>query len=226
MKVRELKALIQEAIIGALQEKHIGFDKLKNSLAHKKGVTDPGAVAASIGNKKYGKGAMQRAAHSGHSLEETQELDHTDPQFLAKFAQKLARMISTGTAGWRAATEMMLDQEFLDNMAHGDLGKLEQMAVDLGASPRRVGEACEILRTDLLTAIKDAQEMETLDESPPEGWHGTVAAMKQHHHTGPGKITNPYALANWEKSQGEHPHYKEQPTSKHGTPVKKKSDKE
>ena len=41
--------------------------KLKKSLSGK-GVKDPGAVAASIGRKKYGKGKFQKAAANGKSL--------------------------------------------------------------------------------------------------------------------------------------------------------------
>lgn len=70
-------------------------------------------------------------------------------------------------------------------------------------------------------ALEELQD-EKLLESPPSGWHGTVAAMKQHGHTGKGKITNPYALAHSMKNKGYEPHYKEQPSSKRGRPVKKK----
>lgn len=43
-----------------------GFDKLKGELAHEKGVRNPGAVAAAIGRKKYGKKSFQQhaAAHA------------------------------------------------------------------------------------------------------------------------------------------------------------------
>lgn len=61
-----------------IDEKHIGFDKLKGKLAHEKGVTDPGALAAAIGDKKYGKAKMHHAAASGHAIhEEDGEDEHT-----------------------------------------------------------------------------------------------------------------------------------------------------
>lgn len=47
---------------------YVGFSKLKKQIAAKGNVRDPGAVAASIGRKKYGKKAMSKAAHSGRSL--------------------------------------------------------------------------------------------------------------------------------------------------------------
>lgn len=56
--------------VQALMEKYMGFKKLKKlkkSLSGK-GVKDPGAVAASIGRKKYGKGKFQKAAANGKSL--------------------------------------------------------------------------------------------------------------------------------------------------------------
>lgn len=43
------------------------FDKLKNKLAHRKGVTDPGALAAYIGREKYGKAGMAKKAAAGRS---------------------------------------------------------------------------------------------------------------------------------------------------------------
>ena len=47
---------------------YIGFDKLKAKLGHQKGVTNPGALAASIGRKKYGKKAFQKHAAAHESL--------------------------------------------------------------------------------------------------------------------------------------------------------------
>jgi len=47
---------------------YTGFDKLKRQLAHKPGVTDPGALAASIGRAKYGAKKFQKAAGQGKSL--------------------------------------------------------------------------------------------------------------------------------------------------------------
>lgn len=44
---------------------YIGFKKLKSKLAKKPGVTDPGALAASIGRKKYGAKKMAQKAAAG-----------------------------------------------------------------------------------------------------------------------------------------------------------------
>lgn len=38
------------------------FDKLKNKLGRRKGVSDPAALAAYIGDKKYGKEGMAKKA--------------------------------------------------------------------------------------------------------------------------------------------------------------------
>jgi hypothetical protein len=51
-----------------LAEAYVGFGKLQKSLAGRKGVRDPGAVAATIGRAKYGKGPFQRAAAKGKSM--------------------------------------------------------------------------------------------------------------------------------------------------------------
>ena len=51
------------------------FAKLENKLSHKKGVTDPGALAASIGRKKYGNAKMNKMAKAhmadGGSVEDS-----------------------------------------------------------------------------------------------------------------------------------------------------------
>jgi hypothetical protein len=47
---------------------YIGFDKLKAKLARKPGVTNPGALSAFIGRKKYGKKKFQKAAAKGKSM--------------------------------------------------------------------------------------------------------------------------------------------------------------
>jgi hypothetical protein len=51
-------------------EEHIGFKKLKNKLSHEKGVTNPGALAARIGRKKYGAKKMNAAAKAHHAVKE------------------------------------------------------------------------------------------------------------------------------------------------------------
>ena len=45
---------------------------------------------------------------------------------------------------------------------------------------------------------------ETIKEVAPEGWEGTVKAMKKEK-----DIDNPYALAHWMKNKGYEPHKKE-----------------
>jgi hypothetical protein len=45
-----------------------GFAKVKADVAKEPGVRDPGAVAASIGRKKYGAAKFQKAAASGTKM--------------------------------------------------------------------------------------------------------------------------------------------------------------
>lgn len=47
---------------------YVGFDKLKSQIAAKGNVRNPGAVAASIGRKKYGKAKFQKAAARGTKM--------------------------------------------------------------------------------------------------------------------------------------------------------------
>lgn len=53
--------------MAAKKGKHIGFAKLKSELAQKPGITNPGAVAASIGREKYGDAKFQKMAAQGRA---------------------------------------------------------------------------------------------------------------------------------------------------------------
>ena len=53
-----------------IEEKYMGFKKLEKSIAKRGDVKDPGAVAAAIGRKKYGKEKFQKAAAAGKKLGE------------------------------------------------------------------------------------------------------------------------------------------------------------
>lgn len=62
----DYSARMHAALDRAIDE-HIGFSKLENELAHKKGVRDPASVAAAIGRKKYGKAGMAKKAAAGRA---------------------------------------------------------------------------------------------------------------------------------------------------------------
>ena len=47
---------------------YVGFKKLEHKIAAKGSVRDAGAVAASIGRKKYGKKSFQSHAAQGESM--------------------------------------------------------------------------------------------------------------------------------------------------------------
>ena len=47
---------------------YMGFDKLKAKIAAKGKVSNPGAVAASVAFKRYGKKKVEKAAHEGKSM--------------------------------------------------------------------------------------------------------------------------------------------------------------
>ena len=52
------------------------FEKLKNMLSHRSGVTSPGGLAAYIGRKKYGKNVMKKAAAEHKSAESVKKHGH------------------------------------------------------------------------------------------------------------------------------------------------------
>ena len=64
-----------------LNEKYMGFKAVEKA-AKKGGAENPAAVAASVGRKKYGKKAFQKAAASGKKMHESQDMSegHADQQ--------------------------------------------------------------------------------------------------------------------------------------------------
>jgi hypothetical protein len=54
-----------------MQEKYMGFKKTVGALKKQGGIEDPEALAASIGRKKYGKKAFQKAAAAGKKMGES-----------------------------------------------------------------------------------------------------------------------------------------------------------
>jgi hypothetical protein len=81
MGVRIAQGIAYETAKQMIDEKHIGFAKLKGELAHRKGVSNPGALAAYIGDKKYGKKAMQKGAKNHHALGEDEESSSPDSMY-------------------------------------------------------------------------------------------------------------------------------------------------
>lgn len=47
---------------------YLGFKKLESKIAARGDVRNPGAVAATIGRKKYGKKRFQKAAAADHAM--------------------------------------------------------------------------------------------------------------------------------------------------------------
>lgn len=75
-------------------EEKLGFAKLKAKLAHKAGIKDPSALAASIGRKKYGKEKFQKMAAAGKQhedykpLESGKSLEHPQDATVAASSRK------------------------------------------------------------------------------------------------------------------------------------------
>ena len=52
---------------------YMGFAKLRDKLDKKKGIKDPGALAAAIGRAKYGKSRFQQYAAAGKKMKGVKE---------------------------------------------------------------------------------------------------------------------------------------------------------
>lgn len=70
VKCSHVSPIVQKAVsFKTLVKGYEGFDKLKGELARRPGVKNPGALAAAIGRKKYGKKKFDDAAAKGEKLD-------------------------------------------------------------------------------------------------------------------------------------------------------------
>jgi hypothetical protein len=116
------KGTIAEAVAQVeqqLNEKYMGFKKLEKSIAASGDVKDPGAVAASIGRKKYGKEKFQKAAAAGKKLGETQ-VNELSPDTLTSYADK-----AKGQRNWAGGRAMAAAQ---GNQRADPEGKFDRLA--------------------------------------------------------------------------------------------------
>ena len=75
-----------------VNEKYMGFSKLEKEIAKRGDVRDPGAVAASIGRKKYGKEKFQKAAAAGKKMGSMKEQGN-HPGLFQQTADRLKSMV-------------------------------------------------------------------------------------------------------------------------------------
>lgn len=67
-----------------ITEEYLGFKKLKSKLSHEKGVDNPGALAASIGRKKYGAKKFAAMSHHKEEVEQIDEKFKSDEELKSK----------------------------------------------------------------------------------------------------------------------------------------------
>lgn len=92
-----------------VDEKRVGFEKLENELSHK-GVKNPGALAAYIGRKKYGKKKFDKAAEEGKKL-------HEDDEHINELSGKgfINKAIAADDHSNKARTDRLLDLRTIRN---------------------------------------------------------------------------------------------------------------
>lgn len=117
---------------------------------------------------------------------------------------KLFEVIETGAQTW-GADEVVFVKITDESMPEfGKTGKVtavypDFISVDIDGKEVNVDES-QYTRVDEIESASD----EVKTEVSPEGWGGTVKAMKKHP-----EIDNPFALANYMKKKGYTPHKKE-----------------
>jgi hypothetical protein len=74
-KINGIMESVEERPYEQVDEKYMGFDKLKKKLAHEKGVSDPAGLAAAIGKKKYGSKDFNTHKHMGEEEQMTEAIE-------------------------------------------------------------------------------------------------------------------------------------------------------
>ena len=88
--IKSKRAGVQKAVDSdskTMHKEEIGFDKLKNKLAHQKGVTNPAGLAAKIGRDKYGAKEMANKAKEG-------KMDKDEDMMMSEDTGKAAHTLS------------------------------------------------------------------------------------------------------------------------------------
>ena len=87
------KRLQKEEVEEQIDEKYIGFKKLEGKLAGK-GVRNPGAVAASIGRKKYGAAKFNKAAHEHKKMKgmKAEEVNYIEEAMKQRIIDKVMKL--------------------------------------------------------------------------------------------------------------------------------------
>ena len=87
------KRLQKEEVEEQIDEKYIGFKKLEGKLAGK-GVWNPGAVAASIGRKKYGAAKFNKAAHEHKKMKgmKAEEVNYIEEAMKQRIIDKVMEL--------------------------------------------------------------------------------------------------------------------------------------
>ena len=87
------KRLQKEEVEEQIDEKYIGFKKLEGKLAGK-GVRNPGAVAASIGRKKYGAAKFNKAAHEHKKMKgmKAEEVNYIEEAMKQRIIDKVMEL--------------------------------------------------------------------------------------------------------------------------------------
>lgn len=113
MKANDKKGMAEAEQVS---EKYMGFEKVKAAAA-KGGAKDPGAVAASIGRKKYGKEKFQKAAAAGKKLG---EMDQTPIQ-IKPASQTTTQVIQKGNKTLGTVNNPQLAQQIKQSIGRGEM---------------------------------------------------------------------------------------------------------
>jgi len=159
-----------------ISEKYMGFKKLEKSIAKRGDVRDPGAVAAAIGRKKYGKERFQKAAAAGKKLGERRINEASELQ-QAQVVLASQDMVDRIQGMMEDISEMQFkDLPALANSIKNDMGP-EQASQFQGQAAAALSQLLSSLQTGK-TELESAQGVLTGQAPVVPGQADAGAAME------------------------------------------------
>lgn len=172
-----------------LEKKYYGFEKVKEEAA-KSGASDPAAVAAAAGRKKYGKKAFQEAAAKGKKMGKA---ENPDKDADAELGEKVEHDVEEHFKENKDAEEKEGHKLMVKCAVCGNMHKSEDI-IDLCKSLKKVQEGFE--------ELEKAEKHKKLADKVEHHKEGLKEALHEAKH--PKKVLSDLRQEKVEKSESKH----------------------
>lgn len=149
--------------VNDLGKEELGFNKLKNKLAHQKGVSNPAAVAAKIGREKYGQKEM---THRAEEAKKSEAPEVKNPSVAMSGNMKPSKVPFKGSNGGEVHKAEPLSKPPVSQAQRAAMGAAASGHSTLGI-PKSVGK--EFIDADKGGKLPEHKKAEPPMAKPPSG---------------------------------------------------------